>query len=254
MTNESPTIYIENLWKTYTTGDIIFHALRGINLNVTHGEMIAIMGASGSGKSTLMNILGCLDRPTKGKYIFKDTDTTTKNNTALANLRRNNFGFVFQSYNLLPKTTAFDNVELPLLYGARFNSKQRKEIVLTALKKVGLQDKIYSKTNQLSGGQQQRVAIARAIVNNPAIIFADEPTGNLDSHTSYEIMSIFQELNKQGSTIILVTHEMDIANFTKRKIVFRDGKIISDIANNPKNAIGELHKLPLETEDKNESL
>lgn len=216
--------------------------------------MVAIMGASGSGKSTFMNILGCLDRPTSGKYIFKETDTATKNNTALAHMRRNNFGFVFQSYNLLPKTTAYENVELPLLYGNRLNSKQRKEVVLAALKMVGLQEKTYNKTNQLSGGQQQRVAIARAIVSNPAVIFADEPTGNLDTYTSLEIMSIFQQLNNQGSTIILVTHETDIASFTNRKIIFRDGKIISDLPNSPKNAAAELHKYSLETENQHESL
>ncbi|MES2398094.1 MAG: ABC transporter ATP-binding protein [Bacteroidota bacterium] len=248
MSNEQPIVQIENIWKTFTTGDIVLHALRGINLRVLHGELVAIMGASGSGKSTLMNIMGCLDKATKGKYYFKDTDTASKSNTELAKLRRENFGFVFQSYNLLPRTTAFENVELPLLYGSKYNSKQRKEIVLNALTRVGLQEKIYNKTNQLSGGQQQRVAIARAIVNNPAIIFADEPTGNLDTRTSYEIMSIFQELNKQGSTIILVTHETDIANFAKRKIVFRDGKIITDISNEQKNAVEELLKLPVEIE------
>lgn len=254
MKNQFPAIQIQNLWKTYATGDIVFHALRGINLSIMQGEMVAIMGASGSGKSTLMNILGCLDRSTNGKYIFKQIDTTTKDNTTLANIRRNSFGFVFQSYNLLPKTTAFENVELPLLYGSKLNSNQRKEVVLNAIKKVGLENKIYNKTNQLSGGQQQRVAIARAIVNNPEIIFADEPTGNLDTYTSHEIMSIFQQLNNQGSTIIIVTHEVDIANFTKRKIVFRDGKIISDTPNTPNNAMEELIKLTFEMENQDESL
>jgi len=242
-------IQLKELWKTYLAGDTPFHALRGINLSICKGEFIAIMGVSGSGKSTLMNILGCLDKPTKGKYLFMDVETTLQSNIELAWLRRKNFGFVFQSYNLLSRTSAYENIELPLLYATNYKKNKRKEIVLNALEKVGLQDKIKSFPNQLSGGQQQRVAIARAIINNPFVIFADEPTGNLDTRNSFEIMSIFQKLNQQGTTIILVTHENDIADFTKRKIVFRDGKIISDIENtNPKDAEEEFKKIPVEDE------
>ncbi len=251
MTSESnQLITITNLVKIYYTGNIAFTALREVNMSVMKGEMIAISGASGSGKSTLMNILGCLDRPTKGKYLFKDMNTTIKTTTELAHLRRENFGFVFQSYNLLPRTTTFENVELPLLYGTKFGRNQRKEIVINALEKVSLKDKVNNKTNELSGGQQQRVAIARAIVNNPSVIFADEPTGNLDTRTSFEIMTIFQNLNTEGTTIILVTHEHDIADFAKRKIIFRDGKIISDNPNTTiKSASEELKKLPVQEED-----
>lgn len=249
MKNKIPIIKIIDLWKTYITGDVSFHALKGINLEIYEGEYVAIMGTSGSGKSTLMNILGCLDKATKGKYIFKDIDTSTKTNTDLAKVRRHNFGFVFQSYNLISRTSAFENVELPLLYGSQFSKSKRAEVVLKALEEVGLSDKIQSKPNELSGGQQQRVAIARSLVNNPSIIFADEPTGNLDTRTSFEIMSILQKLNNLGSTIILVTHENDIADFTKRKVVFRDGKIISDIENqNQKSAVEELANLPVENE------
>ena len=225
----------------------MFNALRGITLSVDKGELLAIMGSSGSGKSTFMNILGCLDRPTKGKYFFNGLDTTIQSNTELALVRRNNFGFVFQSYNLLSRTSAYENVELPLLYhGLKAGRGTRKEVVLSALKQVGLEDKVNNKTNELSGGQQQRVAIARALVNDPILIFADEPTGNLDTRTSFEIMSFLQELNKKGTTIVLVTHENDIADFAKRKVVFRDGKIISDVVNTDvKDAATELHKLPV---------
>jgi putative ABC transport system ATP-binding protein len=240
-------IETSELWKTYFTDSIPLNALKGINLKVYPGEFIAIMGASGSGKSTLMNILGCLDIQTKGDYLFSGLKAKNLSKPVLALLRSKKFGFVFQSYNLLPRTTSFDNVELPLLYGSKFSKKKRIEIVTKALEKVGLSDKIFSKPNQLSGGQQQRVAIARAIVNNPAIIFADEPTGNLDTRTSFEIISIFQELNRDGTTIILVTHENDIADFAKRKIIFRDGRILSDIKNEtPKNALIEMELLPKE--------
>jgi len=248
--DNNPLITITSLVKIYYTGNIAFTALREINMSVMPNEMIAISGASGSGKSTLMNILGCLDRPTKGKYLFKDIDTAVKSSTELAHLRRENFGFVFQSYNLLPRTTTFENVELPLLYGTKYGRSKRKEIVMNALDKVGLKEKVYNKTNELSGGQQQRVAIARAIVNNPSVIFADEPTGNLDTRTSFEIMTIFQNLNNEGATVILVTHEHDIADFAKRKIIFRDGKIISDTPNvTLKIAAEELKKLPKQEED-----
>ncbi|MFH0896041.1 MAG: ABC transporter ATP-binding protein [Bacteroidota bacterium] len=245
-TSNTELLQFKDIWKTYQIGDTILHALRGINLTIVKGEFTAIMGASGSGKSTLMNLLGCMDRPTKGKYFFLNEDTTIQNNKQHAKLRRENFGFVFQSYNLLSRTSVFENVELPCLYSSKHNKKKRKEIVLNALEQVGLSDRFKSKSNLLSGGQQQRVAIARAIVNNPHVIFADEPTGNLDTRTSYEIISIFQKLNQQGTTIILVTHEPDIADFANRKIVFKDGKIISDTQNiNPKNAQEEFEKLPL---------
>ena len=243
---EKPIIEVKDIWKTFQSGGTNFSALRGINLSVHPKELVAIMGASGSGKSTFMNILGCLDRPTTGQYFFDGTDTTHKSNTELALVRRDNFGFVFQSYNLLPRTTAFDNVELPLLYfGFKYGISQRKEMVMAALKQVGLESKVNNLTNELSGGQQQRVAIARAIINNPKIIFADEPTGNLDTRTSFDIMAIIQGLNEKGTTVVLVTHENDISDFAKRKVVFRDGLIMSDTINeHPKNAAEERSKLP----------
>jgi putative ABC transport system ATP-binding protein len=239
-------IEVQDIWKTFLTGGAAFSALRGINLSVFPQELVAIMGASGSGKSTFMNMLGCLDRPTKGKYFFNGIDTTAKNNTELALIRRDNFGFIFQSYNLLPRTTAFENVELPLLYyGFKYGRSQRRDMVMEAIKHVGLEEKVNNKTNELSGGQQQRVAIARAIVNNPKVIFADEPTGNLDTRTSFDIMAIIQGLNEKGTTVVLVTHELDISDFAKRKVVFKDGQIMSDDINpQPKNAAAERLKLP----------
>jgi putative ABC transport system ATP-binding protein len=241
-----PVIEVKDVWRTFITGGTQFSALRGINMTVQPKELVAIMGASGSGKSTFMNMLGCLDRPTKGQYLFDGTDTTHKSNTELAILRRDNFGFVFQSYNLLPRTTAYENVELPLLYfGYKYGKNQRRDMVMAALKQVGLEEKVYNKTNELSGGQQQRVAIARAIINNPKVIFADEPTGNLDTRTSFDIMAIIQGLNEKGTTVVIVTHEPDIADFAKRKVVFKDGQIISDDINQqPKNAAAERLKLP----------
>lgn len=247
MTNTAkPIIEAQEIWKTFVNGGTAFSALRGINLSVYPNELMAIMGASGSGKSTFMNILGCLDRPTQGKYIFNGIDLTKKNNKELALVRRDFFGFIFQSYNLLSRTSAFENVELPLLYyGFKFNRGTRREMVMEALKQVGLEEKANNKTNELSGGQQQRVAIARAIVTSPKIIFADEPTGNLDTRTSFDIMTIIQRLNENGTTVILVTHENDIADFAKRKVVFRDGQIIADNENeHPKNAAVERAKLP----------
>lgn len=237
-------IKIDHLVKTYAMGDVEVHALRGVSFNVSRGEFVAIMGASGSGKSTFMNILGCLDKPTKGTYLLDNINVGNLSRDELALIRNKKLGFVFQGFNLLSRTTALENVELPLFYNST-STKLRKEKSIEALKKVGLAERIYHYPNQLSGGQQQRVAIARALVNDPSIVLADEPTGNLDSRTSIEVMEIFQRLNEQGITIILVTHEPDIALFTKRHIVFRDGKIKSDKSNSePKNATEELKTIP----------
>ena len=239
-------ISVKNLVKTYIMGDLEVHALRGVSLDINKGEYIAIMGASGSGKSTLMNILGCLDRPTKGDYFLDGVNVNTYNKNQLAEFRGKKIGFIFQSFNLLPRTSALENVELPLLYNRLVNSKERKERAYNALKAVGLADRANSLPNQLSGGMQQRVAIARSLVNEPVVIMADEPTGNLDTRTSYEIMEIFQSLNDKGSTIVMVTHEADIAQFALSNIVFRDGKIIANQAVKiRKNATEELKNLPV---------
>ena len=223
-------IQIENLQKIYDTGKIQVEALRNVNFEVNEKEYLAVMGASGSGKSTLMNILGCLDRLTAGKYILGGQDVSTMDDNALAAIRNKKIGFVFQAFNLLPRLTALDNVVLPMMY-AGLNSTDRVKAAKLALKKVGLEDRMDHRPNELSGGQKQRVAIARALVNNPAIILADEPTGNLDTKSSEEIMEIFEGLNNEGATILMVTHEHDIAMHTKRSIVFRDGQIISDKMN-----------------------
>lgn len=220
-------IQIKNLTKIYDTGKIQVKALDNISLNVAKNEYVAIMGASGSGKSTLMNIIGCLDRMTEGKYILDGEDVSTLNDTQLAEIRNKKIGFVFQAFNLLPRLTALNNVEIPMIYGG-IPASQRLKKAKEALEKVGLGDRINHKPNELSGGQNQRVAIARALVNNPAILLADEPTGNLDSKSSIEIMEIFQSLNDEGVTIVMVTHEQDIAAYTKRSVIFRDGRIISD--------------------------
>jgi putative ABC transport system ATP-binding protein len=209
-------------------GDVEVQALQGISLEINKGEFVAIMGASGSGKSTFMNIIGCLDLPTSGDYFLDGVNIISLDKDELAELRNKKIGFIFQSFNILSRTTAIENVELPLLYDRTVNNKERKERAYNALKSVGLADKTESLPNQLSGGQQQRVAIARALVNDPLVIFADEPTGNLDSRTSYEIMEIFQKLNQKGSTIVMVTHEPDIAQFALSNILFKDGKIISN--------------------------
>lgn len=221
-------IKIENLVKVYTTGSISLTALKGVNLEVNEGEFVAIMGSSGSGKSTLMNIIGCLDRATSGSYLLQGKDITEFDDDGLAEIRNKRIGFVFQSYNLLPKMDAVRNVELPLFYG-KVSSEERLKRSKEALKRVGLEDRMYHKPPEMSGGQKQRVAIARALVNRPSLILADEPTGNLDTASGDEIMGIFQKLNDEGVTIVMVTHEPEIAACTKRNIIFRDGNIISDV-------------------------
>jgi putative ABC transport system ATP-binding protein len=220
-------IKLSNIVKLYNTGDIELKALAGVDLGVEQGEFVAVMGPSGSGKSTVMNILGCLDKASEGEYLLDDLKIGEANDNQLAEIRNLKIGFVFQSFNLLSRTSALENVELPMLYGG-VGAKERKERALQALAAVGLSDRTHHKPNELSGGQQQRVAIARSLVNNPVIIMADEPTGNLDSKSSIEIMSIFQQLNEMGITIILVTHEPEIAQYSKRVVHFKDGLIERD--------------------------
>jgi putative ABC transport system ATP-binding protein len=221
-------IRVEEVHKYYQLGDNRVHALRGVSLHIARGEFVAVMGASGSGKSTFMNILGCLDQPSSGRYLLENIDVSTLNKKQLASIRNQKIGFVFQGFNLLARTTALENAELPAFY-ARVSQEERLRRARTALEMVGLGDRMDHFPSQLSGGQQQRVAIARALVNQPSILLADEPTGNLDSRTSVEVMEIFQRLNEErGLTIVLVTHENDIAHFCKRAVVFRDGKIRKD--------------------------
>jgi putative ABC transport system ATP-binding protein len=221
-------INTENLVKTYVSGTNEVHALRGINMQIEKGELVAIMGTSGSGKSTLMNLLGCLDVPTSGSYQLDGVRVEGLDRNALAAIRNQKIGFVFQGFNLLPRTSALENVELPMLYDRSGNKRDTKALAAAALQRVGLGDRLEHQPSELSGGQQQRVAIARALVTEPALILADEPTGNLDTRTSMEVMALFQELNEQGITIVLVTHEPDIAVYAKRIVEVRDGRIRRD--------------------------
>jgi putative ABC transport system ATP-binding protein len=227
---------VRNITKTYVLGEIQVKALRGVSFAIAPGEFVAIMGASGSGKSTLMNILGCLDQPTSGEYYLNGRELSKLSGSELARLRNKELGFVFQSYNLLPRLDAVRNVELPLIY-AGVSSSERRECALAALKRVGLAERARHRPVELSGGQQQRVAIARALINEPKLLLADEPTGNLDTASSIEIMQIFQELNQRGITVILVTHEEDIAAFAKRILRFRDGLLIEDAPSEGKEAV-----------------
>ena len=224
----SELIRVEDLHKTYRMGDVEVPALRGVNLTIDRGEFVAVMGSSGSGKSTLMNILGCLDRPTTGRYFLETQEVGSLSRDEWAHIRNKRIGFVFQGFNLLSRTSALENVELPLMYNG-FAGKERHNRAVEVLSLVGLEQRLDHKPNQLSGGQQQRVAIARALVNKPSLVLADEPTGNLDSATSHDIMTLFQQLNEeQKITIVLVTHEQDIAAYAQRRVVFRDGGIVSD--------------------------
>ena len=223
-----PVVKIDNLHKIYDSGEVPVHAVRGVSLEIHKGEFVALMGASGSGKSTLMNMLGCLDRPTKGSYLLDGIDVGKLDRNALADIRNQKLGFVFQGFNLLSRTTALENAELPMLYGRRRSAKEMRDRALRCLEIVGLANRADHFPNQLSGGQQQRVAIARALVNEPQILLADEPTGNLDSKTSIEVMGVFQALNEQGITIVMVTHELDIARYCRRDLILRDGVIVRD--------------------------
>jgi putative ABC transport system ATP-binding protein len=238
-------IHLQDIHKTYHTGEVDVHAVRGVSLDIAKGEFVALMGASGSGKSTMMNIIGCLDRPTPGQYSLDGIDVSQLGRDELADIRNQKLGFVFQGFNLLARTSALENVELPMLYSReRLSGSSQRERALKALDTVGLGDRADHKPNQLSGGQQQRVAIARALSNQPSLLLADEPTGNLDTRTSIDIMGVFQKLNQLGMTIVMVTHELDIAQYTKRMVVMRDGKVVGDTpVINRLNAESELSRV-----------
>lgn len=243
-------IEIQNIKRNFQVGDETVHALRGVSFNINEGEFVTIMGTSGSGKSTLLNILGCLDTPTSGEYLLDDIPVRTMSKPQRAILRNRKIGFVFQSYNLLPKTTAVENVELPLMYNSAVSASERRRRAIESLQAVGLGDRLEHKSNQMSGGQMQRVAIARALVNNPAVILADEATGNLDSRTSFEILVLFQKLHAEGRTIIFVTHNPELSQYSSRNIRLRDGQVIEDTTN-PKilSAAEALAALPKNDED-----
>ncbi len=243
-------IEIQNIKRNFQVGDETVHALRSVSFNINEGEFVTIMGTSGSGKSTLLNILGCLDTPTSGEYLLDDIPVRTMSKPQRAVLRNRKIGFVFQSYNLLPKTTAVENVELPLMYNSAVSASERRRCAIESLQAVGLGDRLEHKSNQMSGGQMQRVAIARALVNNPAVILADEATGNLDSRTSFEILVLFQKLHAEGRTIIFVTHNPELSQYSSRNIRLRDGQVIEDTTN-PKilSAAEALAALPKNDED-----
>ena len=248
--NRKVVIELQNVKRYFQVGSETVKALRGVSFKIYEGEFVTIMGTSGSGKSTLLNQLGCLDTPTSGEYFLDGVSVRSMSKIQRAHLRNQKIGFVFHNYNLLPKTTAVENVELPLMYHSRFNAQQRKEAAIKALQAVGLGDRLYHKSNQMSGGQMQRVAIARALVNNPAVLLADEATGNLDTHTSFEMLVLLQELYKQGHTIIFVTHNPEIAEYSSRNINLRDGKIREDTINtNIKSAKEALAALPAPQDD-----
>jgi len=243
-------ISTRHLVKIYKMGDLEVHALRGIDMEIRKSDFVAIMGKSGSGKSTFMNIVGCLDVPTRGEYFLDGVDVGKMNKDQLAQLRNNKIGFVFQSFNLLSRTSALENVELPLMYNSKVSSHALREKAMNALESVGLSDRSHHLPSQLSGGEQQRVAIARALVNDPVVILADEPTGNLDTRTSVEVMDIFQQLNKKGITVVIVTHEPDIAAYTNRNVSFRDGRILKDLqVEHPRKASDELLLIPVINEE-----
>ena len=247
---EKKVIELHNIKRNFQVGEETVHALRGISFTINEGEFVTIMGTSGSGKSTLLNTLGCLDTPSSGEYLLDGISVRTMSKPQRAILRNRKIGFVFQSYNLLPKTTAVENVELPLMYNASVSASERRRRAIEALQAVGLGDRLEHKSNQMSGGQMQRVAIARALVNNPAVILADEATGNLDTRTSFEILVLFQKLHAEGRTIIFVTHNPEIAQYSSRNIVLRDGQIKEDTANQHIQSAAEaLAALPLPEEE-----
>lgn len=248
--NKKVVIELQDVKRDFMVGDETVHALRGVSFKIYEGEFVTIMGKSGSGKSTLLNQLGCLDTPSSGEYLLDGVSVRTMSKSQRAVLRNRKIGFIFQNYNLLPKTTSVENVELPLMYNAAVSATERQQRAVDALKAVGLGERLYHKSNQMSGGQMQRVAIARALVNNPAVILADEATGNLDTRTSFEILVLFQKLHEEGRTILFVTHNPDIANYSSRNIELRDGRVISDKVNtNIMSAAEGLAALPANTDE-----